>query len=729
MAADGAAAAEASPPRSPLSRIYEQREETMVSLKHGQKQKRRLARFLKPCATGFTTAVGPPKIPLLCEVFPHDLQQWPSKVFFKGWKIPQGKWDEWVDRLAGKYCSIWNQSGICDAILSSRYEIRGNNKNVLLGLVEFWSPETNTFVFPWGEATITLEDVMVLGGFSALGRNVTRPVTACLSQGKRVALAPAILSGLFRDLSLLKNRVLSGEEEISVSGPFQLLQLWALERFPSPPKALKPGEPRAARWHKVASKSIGLPLVRTVFKLQENFQWRPYSADLSNLRHSSYYRENKPVFFGSAKHADENLKSYVRCLCPSELIGVEDSKEKYFPHRVAMQFGIDQDLPGEFPGLDFAACNDIGFFVPPWSFEPCVTARYLDWWEKSKSARADAIRKEVMVATQKIKRFNASVTERKLQMQKECAQTLTKSKPEKNYSYVMPEVSRKSNTTSEKKTSAIPPKQVKKELPADHTDDDDDDDIPLSERMNRKFPRKVENESASDHSDDSNEDFLISVRSSRSANRPACLSNTSPSSGSTKCVSSTSLIRGGSVSKRKLVTKAEGFPAKKRSAVDFCKSLMKIATKGKKAGEGTNVQVDVPSRMGDKHKVATKVSEKAASREGKKAMPEGSFKKPMGVNDHKRNQPEKGSLKEVKKTKPDDSMESVEILTRVANLEKLLGLTVLVEYLELIPGPNFSPPRTAAAITDHCRKIQIMIGETGLFDIICWERLFYNLLF
>ncbi|RXI03545.1 hypothetical protein DVH24_004197 [Malus domestica] len=364
MAADGAAAAEASPPRSPLSRIYEQREETMVSLKHGQKQKRRLARFLKPCATGFTTAVGPPKIPLLCE--------------------------------------------------------------------------------------------------------------------------------------------------------------------------------------------------------------------------------------------------------------------------------------------------------------PCVTARYLDWWEKSKSARADAIRKEVMVATQKIKRFNASVTERKLQMQKECAQTLTKSKPEKNYSYVMPE------------TSAIPPKQVKKELPADHTDDDDDDDIPLSERMNRKFPRKVENESASDHSDDS-----------------------------------------GSVSKRKLVTKAEGFPAKKRNAVDFCKSLTKIATKGKKAGEGTNVQVDVPSRMGDKHKVATKVSEKAASREGKKAMPEGSFKKPMGVNDHKRNQPEKGSLKEVKKTKPDDSMESVEILTRVANLEKFLGKSLKKSIKEYHDTKTLASFANISFKTDSSRRKYIAeeIAKVGKGNI------------
>ncbi|KAK5834353.1 hypothetical protein PVK06_018230 [Gossypium arboreum] len=66
--------------------------------------------------------------------------------------------------MARKYGALWYQTGICDAIMSSTYEIRCN-KDLILGLVEFWCPETNTFVFPWGEATVTLEDVMILGGF------------------------------------------------------------------------------------------------------------------------------------------------------------------------------------------------------------------------------------------------------------------------------------------------------------------------------------------------------------------------------------------------------------------------------------------------------------------------------------------------------------------------------------------------------------------------------------
>lgn len=48
---------------------------------------------------------------------------------------------------------------------------------MVLGLTEYWSPETETFVFPWGAATLTLEDVIILGGFSPTGEQVTRPVS------------------------------------------------------------------------------------------------------------------------------------------------------------------------------------------------------------------------------------------------------------------------------------------------------------------------------------------------------------------------------------------------------------------------------------------------------------------------------------------------------------------------------------------------------------------------
>ncbi|KAJ7963846.1 Serine/threonine-protein phosphatase 7 long form [Quillaja saponaria] len=160
--------------------IYEARDERMVSPKDG-KSEVRLARFLKPCVTSVNQAAGIPNIPFLSETFSHKSQQWVSKVNFKGWKRPQGKLNEWMYRLGEKYVLIWNQSGIRDAILSSQYEIRCN-RDLILGLVEYWCPETNTFVFPWGEATITLEDIMILGGFSVLGEPVNSPLTKDLQK-------------------------------------------------------------------------------------------------------------------------------------------------------------------------------------------------------------------------------------------------------------------------------------------------------------------------------------------------------------------------------------------------------------------------------------------------------------------------------------------------------------------------------------------------------------------
>ncbi|XP_021288313.1 uncharacterized protein LOC110419543 [Herrania umbratica] len=142
----------------------------------------RTARFLKPCVQTVSRAVTVPNTPLLFDIFSQNLKQWPENIDIKGWHVSQKRWEEWVDRMAGQFGALWNLTGICDAIMSSRYEIRCN-KVLILGLVEFWCSETNTFVFPWGEATVTLEDVMILGGFSTLGESVRRPL-----EGKSVKI-------------------------------------------------------------------------------------------------------------------------------------------------------------------------------------------------------------------------------------------------------------------------------------------------------------------------------------------------------------------------------------------------------------------------------------------------------------------------------------------------------------------------------------------------------------
>ncbi|WOK99123.1 hypothetical protein Cni_G07835 [Canna indica] len=94
-----------------------------------------------------------------------------SKVLFRGWGSPLRRWGDWVDKLQPVYGDLWKKSGIFDAIAVSTYKIKKDHSSIL-GVAAFWCGETNTFVFPWGEATVTLEDVMVLAGLSVLGEPV-----------------------------------------------------------------------------------------------------------------------------------------------------------------------------------------------------------------------------------------------------------------------------------------------------------------------------------------------------------------------------------------------------------------------------------------------------------------------------------------------------------------------------------------------------------------------------
>jgi hypothetical protein len=47
---------------------------------------------------------------------------------------------------------------------------------LILQLADRWCSKTNTFVFPWGESTITLEDTKVCFGYSLLGDSVSTPL-------------------------------------------------------------------------------------------------------------------------------------------------------------------------------------------------------------------------------------------------------------------------------------------------------------------------------------------------------------------------------------------------------------------------------------------------------------------------------------------------------------------------------------------------------------------------
>ena len=458
----------------PEDAIFEEREELMLSPTGGNPTLR-IAHFLKPSVVSIDELPSPF---LSAEPTISELENLPMKVQFKGWQHPHVKWKMWVGNLHSKYQSMWKKAGIYEAIMCSKYSIF-RQQDLVLGLAEKWCPKTNTFIFPWGEATVTLEDMMALGGYSVLGDSVLSPLvtkemeeiheilldalkkTATsgsiiasqhswlehfmgngskyeheaflsywlskfvfpmphyriekrsfplaihLARGTQIALAPAVLSSVYTDLGLLKEKLFASKKldykGVLISAPFQLVQLWAWERFTTfrpTPISITQGEPRPARWHKV--KPLGIENVRlAIDSAGENFLWRPYAIALNhNWLFPKFYGDKEQLVSVDAA-LDKDLESYTRCFRVCELVGVQ-SIQQYLPHRVAMQFGIDQDLPGHVArysmNLSIAwnhynrSIGDAKLYIPPRLFEADVTMRYFEWWKQSVSDQKDAIK-------------------------------------------------------------------------------------------------------------------------------------------------------------------------------------------------------------------------------------------------------------------------------------------------------------------------------------------------
>ncbi|KAA8523703.1 hypothetical protein F0562_010126 [Nyssa sinensis] len=190
------------------------------------------------------------------------------------------------------------------------------------------------------------------------------------------------------------------ETVITLRAPFQLVQLWAWERFPTlrpVPNATGCGEPKSARWHGL--KKLNVENLRMAIDCAgECFLWRPYATFASNLMFGKFYRENE-VWVLVKSDMEEELESFARCLRVCELVGL-DCIEQYLPRRVAMQFGMDQDIPGcvarfnETPENAWSSYNrlirDAKLYIPPRLFESDVTAQYLNWWNQLMLGLEDA---------------------------------------------------------------------------------------------------------------------------------------------------------------------------------------------------------------------------------------------------------------------------------------------------------------------------------------------------
>lgn len=456
-----------------MERVIQVRKELLVSL-NGEHLKLRNGYFLSPCSSSIICDDG--GLPSNAFSNQENILFPPPNVDLIGWRgVPDG-WKKWVKNMHSLHENVWKEAGIHDAIMNSVYLIR-RNEEIILSLAAKFCPQSNTFVFPWGEAAITLEDVMVLGGFSVLGSPIFSPiedtdleatikkrlleearrevnlssakkVTHCqwinkfsnsnsviqheaflalwlsrfvfpsrndtvpetvlqvavhLAKGKKIALAPAVLANLYSSFRSLKEKFYENVNEqklvkVKISALFQLVQVWAWERFSElrpQPNPYDHNQPWFSKWAGARS-NPNINLRTLLANSETEFNWLPYTFDSKSLLFFKLYEEDKnDLPLVAVDMEDEQIQVIVRCLRVSELVGLHPGCiEHYFPNRVAMQFGLDQDIPGRIEIQEnlrqtlawenyIRPINDSGLMLPSTLDQPCVTVRYLSWWKNS----------------------------------------------------------------------------------------------------------------------------------------------------------------------------------------------------------------------------------------------------------------------------------------------------------------------------------------------------------
>uniref|UniRef100_A0A0R0IVD0 Aminotransferase-like plant mobile domain-containing protein n=1 Tax=Glycine max TaxID=3847 RepID=A0A0R0IVD0_SOYBN len=290
-------------------------------------------------------------------------------------------------KIQHKYEDVWMKAGIDQAIKALTFQIRRNDE-LIIELAQRWCSKTNAFVFPWGEATIILEEMKVCWRYFVKGAPISSPLVSNaekeieqelirafrmffkskakradhnprmkhfmsneslveheailslwlsrsyrtilisvspiaihLARGTKLGLAIAVLASIYRDLSLLNNKiriVATVELEVTLWAPFQLVQ-----------------------------KGDNLKLILDSVRAGNGYIWRPYD----NSPALQLYNENDKWVCNNPNFYDE-LESFAHCLRVLELVGTK-CIERYSPNRVAMQFRMDQDIPSM-----LVHCND-----------------------------------------------------------------------------------------------------------------------------------------------------------------------------------------------------------------------------------------------------------------------------------------------------------------------------------------------------------------------------------
>ncbi|KAL0398489.1 UNVERIFIED_CONTAM: Serine/threonine-protein phosphatase 7 long form [Sesamum radiatum] len=237
--------------------------------------------------------------------------------------------------------------------------------HLITALVERWRPETHTFHFSVGEATITLQDIAVIWALPVEGNTVSLLYLRHMENIDEESTSnwgTAVLAYLYRELCTASQR-----GKTNIGGAMQLLQIWAWSRIitlaPIPsnnvadlmptiddPENILPVPPYARRWSYHISQTHtahnAIRIIRnTLDRMQENeFIWTPYLHGLPELQSLPAYATRTPW----------NIR------CPLINYSIV---EMHHVERVLRQFGMIQDIPRTHSSVNDVYTRSIGVVV------------------------------------------------------------------------------------------------------------------------------------------------------------------------------------------------------------------------------------------------------------------------------------------------------------------------------------------------------------------------------
>jgi len=164
------------------------------------------------------------------------------------------------------------------------------------------------------------------------------PIAIHLARGNPIALAPAVLANIYKDLSLFKKKIVGWSKypvggdgfhmEVTLQSPFYLVQIWVWERFknllPQPQTMLiNHGDPFLFRWHNVKAleiDNVGLAVDLTI----DDFVWRPYVRYFDRC---GLFYPNDEILLPFKKDLDTKILSFAVCLRVSKLVRFESIEQ------------------------------------------------------------------------------------------------------------------------------------------------------------------------------------------------------------------------------------------------------------------------------------------------------------------------------------------------------------------------------------------------------------------